>query len=95
MTTMDPAAVRAGWQHGTAAEDEVDQARTHTGAAAGASTGPFAPPLAFAAEQVDGALATASAVLAEFDRNVESCIADFQATDGASAGTFNELGAEQ
>ncbi|MDT9592071.1 hypothetical protein RDV89_03280 [Nocardioides zeae] len=92
---LEPDAVRAAWAHGTSAQEEIDAARGFTDAASGASTGPLGPALAHAAGRADGALATASAVLGEFATNVEGCIAEFQATDGGSAGAFNELGAGQ
>ncbi|MFW6775593.1 hypothetical protein ACOACO_15020 [Nocardioides sp. CPCC 205120] len=92
---LEPGSVRAGWQHGAAAGAELDAARGSTGAAGGPATGPFQATLAYAAGEVDGALATGSAVVAELGANVEACIADFVASDGASAGAFNELGDDQ
>lgn len=90
-----PGSVRVGWQHGTAAGEELDLARSSTPSAAGPATGPFHATLAHAAGEVDGALATASLVVDEMGANVETCIADFLASDGASAGAFNELGDDQ
>ncbi len=89
--TLDPKAVRAGWQYADNAAAEVRNARSRTTEAAGESMGDLASTLADAAGDLDGALRVALGVLDEHGASTETCINDFLATDGNSAGEFDGL----
>ena len=91
--TLQPDALRRAWRHGAAAADELDRARRHT---AGAAGGPgqlagLADLLAESARDLDGALRVAGALVDEHGAGLAACVADFEATDGASAGRFHGL----
>jgi hypothetical protein len=88
---LDPAAVRRGWQHAENAADEIADALGRISDAAGTSMGDLAACLSDAASDMRGVLDVVSAVITEHGTNVEACIADFQATDGQSAGEFHGL----
>lgn len=88
---LDPGAVRNGWQHAENAADEISDARGRTAEAAGSDMADLAACLSDAASDMRGALEVISAVITEHGTNVEACIADFQATDGQSAGEFHGL----
>lgn len=88
---LRPAGIRDGWQYGESAADEVRSALTWTEAAAGSDLGPLQDCLSAAASDVHGSLQVVASVLREFGAGIEECIADFEATDGASAGAFNSL----
>lgn len=88
---LRPDAVRAGWQHADNAAAELRDARSRTGEAAGHDLADLAATLTDAAGDLDGVLGVVLGVLDEHHANVEDCIADFVATDGAAAGEFHGL----
>jgi hypothetical protein len=88
---LNPEAVRAGWHYGDNAHAEVQDAISRTADAAGHDMADLAPALADAAGDLDGVLRVVLGVIAEHHVNTEQCIADFQATDGTSAGEFHGL----
>ena len=88
---LEPSAVRSGWQHAVNADAEITDARGRIAEAAGSGMADLATCLADAASDMRGVLEVVSAVIAEHGRGVEACIADFQATDGQSAGEFHGL----
>lgn len=88
---LDPAAVRSGWTHATNAADEVADAQGRIAEASGTVMADLARTLGGAASDMRGVLDVVSAVIGEHGTNVEACITDFQATDGASAGEFHGL----
>jgi len=88
---LDPAAVRAGWQHAANADAEITDARGRIADAGGTGMADLAACLSDAASDMRGVLEVVSAVIAEHGTNIEACIADFQATDGQSAGEFHGL----
>ena len=88
---LDPDGVRAGWQHGDTARAEVVDAISRTGEAAGHDMADLAAALGDAARDLDGVLRVVLGVIDEHHGGVESCIADFLATDGTSAGEFHGL----
>lgn len=88
---LDPAAVRSGWQHAVNADDEIADARGRIAEAAGSGMADLAGCLSDASSDMRGVLEVISAVIAEHGTNLEACIADFQATDGQSAGEFHGL----
>ena len=88
---LDPDAVRAGWHYGDNAHTEVQDAIGRTADAAGHDMADLAATLADAASDLDGVLRVVLGVIAEHRVNTEQCIADFLATDGASAGEFHGL----
>ena len=91
--TLEPDALRRAWRHGAAAGDELDRARRHTTGAAGGSgeLAGLADCLAEAARDLDGALLVADAVVDEHGEGLAACVADFEATDGVSAGRVHGL----
>lgn len=88
---LDPTAVRTGWRNAARAEEEVAEARSRITEASGSGMGDLASTLSDAGSDLRGVLDVVSAVIAEHGTNVEECIADFQATDGQSAGEFHGL----
>ncbi len=88
---MRPDEVRAGWVHADNAAAELRAARARTQDAAGHDLADLAGTLADAAGDLDGVLRVALGVLDEHHGEVEACIGDFLATDGASAGEFHGL----
>jgi len=90
---LQPDAVRRAWADGEQAADELGRARGHVTAAAGPSEAlaGLASCLAGAARDLDGALAVAGAVVEEHGLGLVACLADFRASDGASAGHFHGL----
>jgi len=88
---LDPAAIRAGWHYGDNARAEVQDALTRTGDAAGNAVGDLAGTLADAAGDMEGVLRVVRGVIDEHRTGTERCIADFEATDGTSAGEFHGL----
>ncbi|MBC2931984.1 hypothetical protein [Nocardioides sp. zg-1228] len=88
---LDPAAVRAGWHYGDNARAEVQDGLDHTGEAAGHALGDLADALADAAGDMEGVLRVVRGVIDEHRTGTEQCIADFEATDGSSAGEFHGL----
>ena len=88
---LDPGAVRNGWNHAQNADDEIRDALGRIAEAAGSGMADLASCLSDAASDMRGVLEVVSAVVAEHGTNVEACIADFQATDGQSAGEFHGL----
>lgn len=88
---MRPDAVRAGWVHADNAAAELRAARGRAADAAGHDLGDLAATLADAAGDLDGVLGVVLGVLDEHHGEVEACISDFLATDGASAGEFHGL----
>ncbi len=90
--TSTPAAVRSGWQHATNADAEVRRRpRPDRGRGRARHGRPRRHAVSDAASDMRGVLEVVSAVIAEHGTNVEACIADFQATDGQSAGEFHGL----
>ncbi len=88
---LDPTAVRAGWRNAARAEEEVAEARSRIAEATGSGMADLATTLTDAGADLRGVLDVVSAVVAEHGTGVEQCIADFQATDGQSAGEFHGL----
>ena len=88
---LDPAAVRRGWHHAANADAEVVEAGTRIAEAKGSAMGDLAGCLTDAGTDLQGVLDVVASVIAEHGANVEECIADFQATDGRSAGEFHGL----
>jgi hypothetical protein len=88
---LRPEAVRSGWQYADSARAEVQDARGRTGEAAGHDMADLAGALGDAASDLDGVLRVVLGVIAEHHTNTESCIADFLASDGNSAGEFHGL----
>ena len=88
---LEPTLVRRAWAHADNADDELRHAHGRSGEAAGVGMADLAATLADAAADMRGVLEVASAVITEHGAAVEACIADFQATDGASAGEFHGL----
>ena len=90
---LQPTAVRRAWAGGDGAADELARAAGHAAGAgdrAGALAG-IASCVADAARDLEGALRVARAVLEEHGAGLAECLADFAATDGASAGRFHGL----
>ena len=88
---LNPQAVRDGWQYADSARSEVHDARSRTAEAAGHDMGDLAATLTDAASDLDGVLRVVLEVIAEHHTNTETCIADFLASDGNSAGEFHGL----
>ena len=88
---LDPQAVRDGWQYADSARSEVQDARSRTAEAAGHGMADLAATLTDAASDLDGVLGVVLGVIAEHHTNTETCIADFRASDGNSAGEFHGL----
>lgn len=88
---LDPQAVRDGWQYADSARAEVQDARRSTTEAAGHDLAELAATLTDAAGDLDGVLGVVLGVIAEHHAEVETCIADFEASDGNSAGEFHGL----
>ena len=88
---VDADAVRRAWLHGADAGSEVRTARRRTPAAAGTDLAGVATVLADAATDLAGVLDVCDALVAEHGTGVEACLAEYAATDHASAGAFDGL----
>lgn len=88
---INPGQLRAGWKHGTNAQDEVAEAAKQVPAAKGRNLAEVQACLTDAGEDMDGVLDVIDAVITEFGTNLEACITDYNKTDHASAGSFNVL----
>lgn len=88
---VDPGAVRTAWLHGADAAVEIRAARARTPDAAGTDMGDLAATLSDAAADLAGVLDVCDALVTEHGTGIEACLADYAATDRASAGAFDGL----
>ena len=92
MIHLDPPAIRATWQaHGQDADAELRSARGRTHSAGAHDLDGVSTTVRDAAGDVRGVLDVVLAVLAEHQDGMEACIADFETSDGRSAGSFDAL----
>lgn len=88
---IDPTGVRAAWRFGEQAASDVDTARAAASRAASGAFGPLAGVLAEADRTLGGALSVAAAATVDTGARIESCLADYAATDDAGALEFEGL----
>jgi hypothetical protein len=88
---LDPARIRQGWTHATAARGEIGDARNQVGTARGSDLDDLQTTLTDASNDMDGVLEVVQGVLDAFGTNVDECITTYGLTDGRSDGHFHEL----
>jgi sirohydrochlorin ferrochelatase len=88
---IQPRAVLHAWAKGRQASTSVDSATRALSSAGGTDLAGLQATLTDAATTVGQVLTVVDAVIDETTANIDSCLAEYAASDGASAGRFHGL----